>query len=55
VKVDKTLLIREVLNDSSNAILIMRPRRWGKTINMMMLKNFFEIEVDDLGKKVEEP
>jgi len=40
--VDKTLFIRDVLNCSSNHMLITRPRRWGKTLNMDMLKTFLE-------------
>ncbi|CAG9334204.1 unnamed protein product [Blepharisma stoltei] len=40
VYVDKTLFIKEVLDDTSDAILITRPRRWGKSINIDMLKTF---------------
>jgi hypothetical protein len=40
--VDKTLLIKELLEDGSKVILLARPRRFGKTINMSMLKYFFE-------------
>lgn len=40
--VDKTLLIKELLDKPSEVILITRPRRFGKTLNMMMLKAFFE-------------
>jgi Predicted AAA-ATPase/PD-(D/E)XK nuclease superfamily len=39
--VDKSLFIKEVLEDSSKVSLIIRPRRWGKTINMSMLQYFF--------------
>jgi len=35
--VDKTLMIKDVINDGCNAIVITRPRRFGKTINMSML------------------
>ena len=48
--VDKTLFIKEVIEDYSKAILITRPRRCGKTLNMNMLKNYLEIEVDMNGK-----
>lgn len=41
--VDKTLLIREVMNDLSKVILFTRPRRFGKTLNFSMLKCFLEI------------
>lgn len=40
---DKTLLIRDVLDDGAQAILFTRPRRFGKTLNMDMLRLFFEI------------
>ncbi|WP_375326443.1 AAA family ATPase [Candidatus Tisiphia endosymbiont of Nemotelus uliginosus] len=49
VFVDKSLMIKEFLEDSGDVILITRPRRWGKSLNMDMLKKFFEIEVDDKG------
>ena len=48
--VDKTMLIEEVLN-ASTTILLIAPRRFGKTINLSMLRRFFEI-LDD--KKVKE-
>ncbi|WP_375331173.1 AAA family ATPase [Candidatus Tisiphia endosymbiont of Oplodontha viridula] len=50
VFVDKSLMIKELLEDSGKVILITRPRRWGKSLNMDMLKKFFEIEVDQDGK-----
>ncbi|MBC7959422.1 MAG: AAA family ATPase, partial [Vallitaleaceae bacterium] len=40
--VDKTLLIKELIDVPSQVILITRPRRFGKTLNMSMLKYFFE-------------
>ncbi len=41
--VDKTLLIREMLpHQKSTVALICRPRRFGKTLNMTMLRYFFE-------------
>ncbi|WP_375326850.1 AAA family ATPase [Candidatus Tisiphia endosymbiont of Nemotelus uliginosus] len=49
VFVDKSLMIQELLEDSGDVILITRPRRWGKSLNMNMLQKFFEIEVDDTG------
>ena len=39
--VDKTLLIQEIINSKKDPLLITRPRRWGKTINMNMLFYFF--------------
>ena len=41
--VDKTGLIRDLLNSWSKVNLFTRPRRFGKTLNMSMLKSFFEI------------
>ena len=40
--VDKTLFIQEVIERGTKLALIPRPRRFGKTINMSMLKYFFE-------------
>ena len=44
--VDKTNLIRDLLNSWSEVNLFTRPRRFGKTLNMSMLKSFFEIGAD---------
>ena len=41
--VDKSLLIQEVLDSGSKISLITRPRRFGKTINLSMLKCWFEV------------
>ena len=41
--VDKTGLIRDLLNNWGKVNLFTRPRRFGKTLNMSMLKYFFEI------------
>ncbi len=41
--VDKTLLIKELIDRKDKIVLITRPRRFGKTLNMSMLKYFFEI------------
>ena len=49
VFVDKSLMIKELLEDSGEVILITRPRRWGKSLNMDMLRKFFEIEVNQKG------
>ena len=40
--VDKTALVREVLN-GSEVTLLPRPRRFGKTLNMTMLHAFFDM------------
>lgn len=41
--IDKTGLIRDLLNNWGKVNLFTRPRRFGKTLNMSMLKCFFEI------------
>ena len=41
--VDKTLFIKELLQSWGKVNLFTRPRRFGKSLNMSMLKNFFEI------------
>lgn len=48
--VDKTLLIKEFLDQKPLVSLFTRPRRFGKTLNMDMLRVFFEISEDDTGK-----
>ncbi|WP_411680234.1 AAA family ATPase [Clostridium thailandense] len=45
--VDKSLLIKEIIDDGSKVILLPRPRRFGKTMNMSMLKYFFEKTDED--------
>lgn len=40
--VDKTLLIKELVDSSGDVLLIPRPRRFGKTLNLSMLHYFFE-------------
>lgn len=44
--VDKTKLIEDLLAGWSKANLFVRPRRFGKSLNMSMLKSFFEIGCD---------
>ncbi|RZI47519.1 AAA family ATPase, partial [Rickettsiales endosymbiont of Peranema trichophorum] len=39
---DKTLLIKEVMDDGADIILITRPRRFGKTLNLSMLYYFLD-------------
>ena len=49
VFVDKSLFIKEFLEDGGDVVLITRPRRWGKSLNMDMLARFLAIEVDAQG------
>ncbi len=45
--VDKSLLIRDLIDDAAKVILFPRPRRFGKTLNMSMLRAFFEPSPED--------
>lgn len=45
--VDKTLLIKDILDTKAEIALFTRPRRFGKTLNMNMLKTFFEKSAED--------
>lgn len=45
--VDKTMLIRDILDSGSKVILFTRPRRFGKTLNISMLKRYFENTKED--------
>lgn len=52
--VDKTLLIKEFLDKKPLVSLFTRPRRFGKTLNMDMLRVFFEISEEDTTKYFED-
>ena len=49
---DKTKFIEEVMKDGSQVKLFARPRRFGKTLNMSMLKYFFDIENKEENKEI---
>ena len=49
---DKTKFIEEIIEDGSQVKLFARPRRFGKTLNMSMLKYFFDIENREENKKI---
>lgn len=49
--VDKTLMIRDFLDNKTKVTLFTRPRRFGKTLNMSMIKYFFEDDRDWKGEK----
>lgn len=51
--VDKTLLIKELLDKKGDVNLFTRPRRFGKTLNMSMVQYFFEDSRKDDGTKVD--
>ncbi|HQS84081.1 MAG: hypothetical protein B7Y25_03640 [Alphaproteobacteria bacterium 16-39-46] len=52
--VDKTILLQTLIEDAYDVLLITRPRRWGKTLNMTMLQYFFGIPVNSRGEIDEE-
>ena len=45
--IDKSLFIKHIIDNSSGVILITRPRRFGKTLNMSMLKYYFDCTLKD--------
>ena len=47
--IDKTMFIKEWWENQDDVTLITRPRRFGKTLNMDMLKCFFSVEYKDRG------
>ena len=49
---DKTNLIEKILTDNSEVKLFTRPRRFGKTLNMSMLKYFFDIKEKDENREL---
>ena len=51
--VDKTLLIKELLDQWTKVFLITRPRRFGKTLGLSTVQTFFEDERDGNGNKVD--
>jgi len=50
VFVDKSLLIKEFWNSANKSLLISFPRRWGKSINLDMIKEFFSLKLNDQGQ-----
>lgn len=51
--IDKTLLIRDIIEKGGKVTLFTRPRRFGKTLALTMLKAFFEKEHDHMGNPVD--
>ena len=49
--VDKTPMIQELLDSKAKVTLFTRPRRFGKTLNMSMLKYYFEDDRDWHGNR----
>ena len=50
--IDKTKYIEKILDDISEVKLFTRPRRFGKTLNMLTLKYFFDIENKEENRKL---
>ena len=48
--VDKTLFIKEIVETPGEVLLLHRPRRFGKTLNMSMLKYYFDMKEPDTEK-----
>ena len=51
--VDKTLFIKELIDNEYDVVLIPRPRRFGKTLNLSMLRYFFDINEPDTAQLFE--
>ena len=51
--IDKSLFIKHILDNSSKIALITRPRRFGKTLNMSMLRHFLDCNQKDSRKLFE--
>ena len=45
--IDKTMYIKDIIDNSSKVVLVTRPRRFGKTLNMSMLKYYFDCRQKD--------
>lgn len=51
--IDKTLMIKDILDSNSKVSLFTRPRRFGKTLAITMLQAFFEDERTPLGEPID--
>ena len=45
--IDKTMYIKDVIDNEASVLLVTRPRRFGKTLNMSMLKYYFDCKKKD--------
>ena len=45
--IDKSMYIKDIIDNQSRVVLVTRPRRFGKTLNMSMLRYFFDCDVKD--------
>ena len=51
--IDKTLMIKELVDQASTVNLFTRPRRFGKTLTLSMVRTFFEDERNYEGEKID--
>ena len=51
--VDKTLMIKKLIESQAKVTLFTRPRRFGKTLNQFMIRRFFEDEITEEGEEVD--
>ena len=51
--VDKTLMIKEIVDRVTTVALFTRPRRFGKTTALKMIRAFFEKRLDEKGEQVD--
>ena len=51
--VDKTLMIKELLESNTMVTLFTRPRRFGKTLNQSMIRRFLEDEITAQGERID--
>ena len=51
--VDKTLMIKELIESNAKVTLFTRPRRFGKTLNQFMIRRFFEDERTRSGERID--
>ncbi len=45
--IDKSMYIKDIIDNQSRVVLVTRPRRFGKTLNMSMLRYFFDCDAKD--------
>ena len=51
VYIDKTPFLKSLLTSSTEVFLLLRPRRFGKTLSMSMLQNFLELNYENPGDR----
>lgn len=51
--IDKTMMVKELIDMAGSVNLYTRPRRFGKTLNLSMIRRFFEMEMGDDGNRID--